>query len=206
MEWHQQTRARIMQAIAVFCGSSDGNDPVYRTLASQLGEALARRSLTLVYGGGRVGLMGAVADATLGAGGAVHGFIPASLMAKEIGHRGVTELTVVGSMHERKAAMEASADGFVVLPGGFGTLDEFCEIVTWSFLGLHRKPIGVLDGNGYYAPLLAFFDAAVAAGFIRQEHRDLLLVDDDAERLLDRMMVWQSTLVPKWSDSVPVVR
>lgn len=195
-----------MQAIAVFCGSSNGNDPIYRKAATQLGTALAQRSLTLVYGGGKVGLMGAVAEAALAAGGAVHGIMPEALLAKEIGHRGLSELTVVGSMHERKAAMAAAADGFIMLPGGFGTLDEFCEIVTWSMLGLHRKPIGVLDANGYYVPLLAFFDSAVAAGFIRQEHRDLLLVDDDADRLLDRMMAWQSTLVPKWTQSVPVAR
>jgi uncharacterized protein (TIGR00730 family) len=193
-----------MQAIAVYCGSSDGNSHVFRELATRLGVALAERHLTLIYGGGKVGLMGAVADAALAAGGTARGFIPQSLMEKEVGHQGLTELTVVGSMHERKAAMEVAADGFVVLPGGFGTLDEFCEIVTWSLLGIHRKPIGLLDANGYYAPLLAFFDRAVEAGFIRPEHRDLILVDDVPAALLDRMAAWHSTIVPKWSKPVPI--
>ncbi|MGC4106249.1 MAG: TIGR00730 family Rossman fold protein [Thermomicrobiales bacterium] len=188
-----------MTSVCVFCGSSVGNDPLYRTVSEQLGQELARRGLTLVYGGGNVGLMGAIADATLAAGGTVRGYIPRALREKEVAHLGLTELRVLGSMHERKAAMEANADGFIALPGGFGTLDELCEILTWGQLGIHRKPIGILDVDGYYAPLLAFFDGAVERGFIRPDHRSLLLADTDPAILLDRMIAWQPTIMPKWT-------
>lgn len=192
-----------MKSVCVFCGSSMGNSPAFRTIAESLGRELAHRDLTLVYGGGNVGLMGAIADATLAAGGTVRGYIPRSLMEKEVAHRDLTELEVLGSMHERKAAMEAHADAFIALPGGFGTLDELCEILTWAQLGIHRKPIGLLDIEGYFAPLLAFFDSSVERGFIRPEHRALLQADTDPISLLDRLARWQPTSVPKWT-TVPV--
>lgn len=189
-----------LRSICVFCGSSSGNEPAYRALAEELGQMLATRGLTLVYGGGNVGLMGAIADAALAAGGTVRGFIPRALMEKEVAHHHLTELGVLGSMHERKAAMEAHADAFIALPGGFGTLDELCEILTWAQLGIHRKPVGLLDVNGYFAPLLAFFDGAVTRGFIRADHRDLLLAEREPGALLDRMASWQPTIVPKWTE------
>ncbi|MGN6032822.1 MAG: TIGR00730 family Rossman fold protein [Thermomicrobiales bacterium] len=188
-----------LRSICVFCGSSTGNDPIYRTMTEQLGRELAARDLALVYGGGNVGLMGALADAVLGAGGTVRGYIPRALMEKEVAHLGLTELGVLGSMHERKAAMEAHADGFIALPGGFGTLDELCEILTWAQLGIHRKPVGLLDADGYYGSLLDFFDGAVERGFIRPDHRALLLDETDPAILLDRMIAWQPTIVPKWT-------
>jgi uncharacterized protein (TIGR00730 family) len=176
-----------------------GNSPAYRDHAERLGRALAERGLALVYGGGNVGLMGAIADAALEAGGTVRGYIPRALMEKEVAHRSLTDLAVLGSMHERKAAMETNADGFIALPGGFGTLDELCEILTWAQLGIHRKPVGMLDVDGYFEPLLGFFDKAVEHGFIRSEHRSLLLADTDPAALLDRMAAWRSTIVPKWT-------
>ncbi|MGB3327820.1 MAG: TIGR00730 family Rossman fold protein [Thermomicrobiales bacterium] len=188
-----------MQAVCVFCGSSMGNGPIFRGAAESLGRELAHRRLDLTYGGGNVGLMGAIADATLAAGGTVNGYIPRSLMEKEGAHRGLSELEVLGSMHERKAAMEAHADAFIALPGGFGTLDELCEILTWAQLGIHRKPIGLLDVDGYFDHLLAFFDASVERGFLRADHRTLLLSDTDPASLLDRMAAWQPTVAPKWT-------
>lgn len=191
-----------VKSICVFCGSSSGENPVYRETVATLGHEIARRGLTVVYGGGDVGLMGVVADAALAAGGEVIGFIPEALMQKELAHRGLTELHITGSMHERKAAMEAHADGFIALPGGFGTLDEFCEILTWAQLGIHRKPVGLLDINGFFRNLLAFFDDATAEGFIRPAHRELVLAETDPATLLERMSGWRSTIVPKWT-SVP---
>lgn len=188
-----------MKSVAVFCGSSFGNDPVYEELARALGAEIARRNLTLVFGGGRVGLMGAVADACLEAGGNVFGVIPQQLMDRELGHQGITELVVTETMHERKAAMERAADGFIALPGGFGTLDEFCEIITWSQLGIHRKPCAVLDtATGYFRDLLSFFDNAVASGFVRPEHNSAILRDTDPGRLLDAMSAWRPTYQEKW--------
>ncbi len=188
-----------MQSIAVFCGSSFGNDPVYEQSARALGEELAVRGIRLVFGGGKVGLMGAVADACLAAGGTVLGVIPQQLMDKELGHAVVTELVVTDSMHARKAAMERTADGFIALPGGFGTLDEFCEIITWAQLGIHRKPCAVLDTpNGYFRELLAFFDSAVASGFVRPEHNNAILRGTDAAELLEAMSAWQPTVREKW--------
>lgn len=193
-----------MKSVAVFCGSRTGARPVYTDLARALGTAIAGQGLTLVYGGGRVGLMGVVADAALAAGGSVIGVIPQALMDKELGHPGVTELHVTGSMHQRKARMEQEADGFIALPGGFGTLDEFCEIVTWAQLGIHRKPCGLLDTpDGFFRHLLAFFDDATAHGFISGEHRRMLLEDTDATRLLERMAAWKSTAAPKWTEPAP---
>jgi uncharacterized protein (TIGR00730 family) len=168
----------------VFCGSSAGRDPAFAAAARELGSRLAAQGRTLVYGGGRVGLMGLVADAALAGGGRVIGVIPEALAAREVAHRGLTELRVVASMHARKALMADLADAFVALPGGFGTLDELFEIVTWAQLGLHAKPLALLDVNGYFGPLAAFADRAVAEAFVRPEHRRLLVVEQSVEKLL----------------------
>ena len=176
-----------LRRVCVFCGSNTGSDAAFAAAARALGEALVRDGRHLVYGGGRVGLMGVLADAVLAGGGTVTGVIPESLAAREVAHRGLTQLRIVTSMHTRKALMSELADAFVALPGGFGTLDELFEIVTWAQLGMHTKPIGLLDVNGYYGSLLAFADRCLADGFVRPEHRDLLLVDSSAERLLARL-------------------
>lgn len=188
-----------MKSVCVFCGSSVGNDPVYSMVASKLATAIAERDIRLVYGGGRVGLMGVIADNALAAGGEVVGVIPRSLLDREIAHTGLSTLHVTGSMHERKALMERLSEGFIALPGGFGTLDEFCEIVTWPQLGYHAKPIGMLDATGYFDALRAFFDHSVASGFVREEHRRLILEAETPEELLDRMSAWQPTNVVKWT-------
>jgi len=188
-----------MKRVCVFCGSSIGSRPVYREAAQALGAALARRNLGLVYGGGKVGLMGVVADAALAAGGEVIGVIPDFLEAKEVGHRGLTELRVVGSMHERKAMMAALSDGFIALPGGYGTLEEFGEILTWAQLDLHHKPIGLLDVAGYYDPLLRLFDHAVAEGFLSPALRALVLEESDPARLLDALAAHEPRAVAKWA-------
>src|SRR5512146_1382593 len=189
-----------MKRICVFCGSSRGNRPVYLDAARATGRALAERGIELVYGGGSVGLMGAVADAVLDAGGAVTGVIPRALELRELAHRRLTTLHVVGSMHERKARMAELADGFVALPGGMGTLEELAEILTWAQLGLHARPVGLLDAGGYFGPLIAFLDHATAEGFIRPEHRRLLTVADDPAALLDRFATWQPPRVRRWID------
>jgi len=180
-----------MKRICVFCGSSPGLDPRYLEAARTLGRVLARRGLGLVYGGGSVGLMGAVADAALAAGGEVVGVIPQVLQIRELAHRSLTTLHVVGSMHERKALMAELSDGFLALPGGMGTLEELSEVLTWAQLGLHARPIGLLDVAGYYQPLADFFDRAVAAGFLRPAHRALLLIGHEPEALLDRFAAWR---------------
>jgi uncharacterized protein (TIGR00730 family) len=173
--------------VCVFCGSSPGARPEYGDAARALGALLARRGVELVWGGGNVGLMGVVADATLAAGGRAIGVIPAALAERELAHATATELHVVRTMHERKALMADLSDAFVALPGGMGTLDELFEILTWSQLGIHRKPVGLLDVAGYYAPLLAFLDSARDEGFVRPADRALLRVDADPERLLDAL-------------------
>jgi uncharacterized protein (TIGR00730 family) len=187
-----------MRTVCVYCGSSPGVNPAYVAAAGAVGRLLASSGRTLVYGGGRVGMMGAVADAALAAGGRVIGVIPRSLVEKELAHRGVTELRIVASMHERKATMADHADAFVALPGGVGTLEEIFEAWTWGQLGIHAKPYGLLDVGGFFSPLLRFLDQVVAAGFIRQEHRDMLLVDTDPAALLDRMERHRPPFVPKW--------
>jgi uncharacterized protein (TIGR00730 family) len=174
-----------MERICVYCGSSPGRDPAYREAAERFGRTLATRDLGLVFGGGHVGLMGAVADATLEAGGEAHGVIPEALEERELTHHGLTHLDVVASMHARKERMAELADGFVALPGGFGTLEELLEVLTWAQLGFHRKPCGVLNVAGYYDSLAAFFDQQVDAGFVEPDHRDMLIVADDADDLLD---------------------
>jgi uncharacterized protein (TIGR00730 family) len=190
----------VIQALCVFCGANHGRRPAYREAAHTLGELLVQRHITLVYGGGNVGLMGAVADACLASGGRVIGVIPKALAEKEIAHSGLTELRVVGSMHERKALMADLADAFLSLPGGFGTWDEFCEVLTWSQLGLQKKACAFLNIEGYYDALLSLVERAAEDGFIRPEHRELLLVDTEAERLLDRLETYQVPYVPKWVD------
>jgi len=187
-----------MRSVCVFCGSSTGTDPTYRAAAARVGGLIARRGLRLVYGGGNVGLMGVVADAALAAGGEVIGVIPEALLARELGHGGVTELRVVGSMHERKALMADLSDGFVALPGGFGTLEEFCEVLTWAQLGIHRKPCGLLDVGGYWSHLIALFDQALAEGFLQPEVRALVLEDDDPDRLLGRMARYVPPPLVSW--------
>lgn len=181
-----------LRRVCVFCGSSDGRRPAYLDVAGRLGEALAARGIGLVYGGAHVGLMGRVADACRDAGGEVTGVIPAMLVDAEVAHTGLADLRIVGSIHERKALMADLADGFVALPGGFGTLEEFSEALTWSQLGLHPvpKPCGLLDVAGFYDPLMALFDRGAEEGFIRPVHRGLVLMADDVDVLLDRLAAW----------------
>jgi len=176
-----------MASVCVFCGSSPGDDPGFLTLARDLGEMLARREMTLVYGGGRVGLMGAMADAALAAGGQVIGVIPQLLLDKEVGHRGLTQLHVVRTMAERKLLMGALSDAFLTLPGGIGTMDELFEAWTWTQLELHDKPCGLLNYGGYYDALIEFLDHAVARGFLRPQFRAELIVDTNLAKLLDRL-------------------
>jgi uncharacterized protein (TIGR00730 family) len=189
-----------VKSVCVFTGSSAGVRPAYRDAAADLGRTLAGRDLALVYGGARVGLMGVVADAALAAGGRVIGVIPEALVGKEIAHTGLTELRVVASMHARKALMNDLADAFVALPGGWGTLEEFFEVLTWAQLGLHRKPCGLLNVDGYFDGLLAFADHATAEGFVRREHRAMLTVADTAAALLDRLADERPPVVEKWLD------
>ena len=191
----------VMKSVCVFCGSSIGANDAYRDAAIELGVLLAERGLRLVYGGGKVGLMGVVADAALAAGGEVLGIIPESLMLKEVGHGSLTELVVTTTMHERKAAMADAADAFVALPGGFGTFDELCEILTWGQLGIHQKPIGLLNTRGFFDQLTTFFDFVMDEGFLRPQHRSLLLEETDPAMLLDRMLAWTPTNVAKWADT-----
>ena len=187
-----------IRRLCVFCGSSPGTRPEYTEAARALGALLAERGIGLVYGGGRVGLMGTVADAVLAGGGEVVGVIPEALMAREVGHTGLTELHVVRSMHERKALMAELADAFVALPGGFGTWEEFCEVLTWSQLGLHAKPFGLLDVAGYYAPFVALCDHAVAEGFVRPQHRALVLEAGEPGEMLARLEAFRPPVVEKW--------
>ena len=181
-----------LRSICVFCGASSGNDPRYAAAAAAVGERLARRGIQLVYGGGRLGLMGAVADGALAAGGRVVGVIPRGLVDRELAHTGVSELRVVETLHQRKAVMAELSDGFIALPGGLGTLEELAEVLSWAQLDLHAKPIGLLDVGGYFAPFEAFLDHAVAEGFIAERHRRLLLIDDDLDRLLAAFAGWRA--------------
>ena len=184
--------------ICVFCGSNLGITPSYRDATAVMGQLLADRGIELVYGGGNIGLMGILADTVLSAGGRVIGVIPESLLAKEVGHAGLTDLRVVQSMHERKALMADLSDGFIAMPGGFGTFEEFCEVVTWSQLGLQSKPCGLLNVENYFAPLLELFDHAVREGFLHEENRRLVLDDDDPSRLLEKMAEFRPQPVAKW--------
>lgn len=191
-----------MKAICVYCGASPGIDPGFMALANRVGGLLAEHGIKVVYGGGRVGLMGALADGALAAGGSVTGVMPKGLFEREVAHRNLSELRVVASMHERKALMADLADGFITLPGGFGTLDELCEMITWTQLGIHNKPIGIVNHAGFYDPLLAMFDRSVANGFIRQAFRDRLLVEVFPEVLLTRMRSYTAPTASRWSDDV----
>lgn len=184
--------------ICVFCGSSPGRLPEYRVAAELLAKVLVRRNIGLVYGGGNTGLMGVIANAVLQAGGEVVGIMPRSMVEREKAHAGLTELRVVASMHERKAAMYELADGFIALPGGFGTFEEFCEVLTWTQLGLQRKPCGVLNVAGFYDGLLAFFDHARDEAFVKPAHRTMIVSSDVCEELLDRMLSTELPSVQKW--------
>lgn len=187
-----------MQRICVFCGSSIGSQSIYQQAAQALAETLVRHQIELVYGGGKVGLMGVVADAVLAAGGKAIGVIPKALATKEIAHAGLTHLHLVESMHERKALMADLADGFIALPGGFGTFEEFCEVLTWTQLGLHQKPCGLLNVAGFYNPLLTLFDHATAEQFVRPVHRSIVLSSDNPDQLLEQLAAFQPTTADKW--------
>jgi uncharacterized protein (TIGR00730 family) len=189
-----------LKSVCVFCGASPGARPIYREAAENLGRSLAERGLTLVYGGGAVGLMGVVADAALAAGGEVIGIIPQSLERAEIGHKGLTRLEVVDGMHARKARMAELADAFISLPGGLGTLEELFEVWTWGQLGYHAKPLGLLEVDGFYSRLTDFLDHLVAERFVREQHRAILQISQSPDELLDLMDAWQPTAAPKWVD------
>jgi len=187
-----------VRRVCVYAGSNPGHDPVYAQAARGLATVLAERGIGVVYGGGKVGLMGVIADTALAAGGEVIGVMPQALIDREIGHRGLTELKVVGSMHERKALMAELADAFVAVPGGIGTLEELIEVYTWSQLGIHDKACGVLNVDGYYDGLVTWLDDAVAAGFLRPQHRAVLSVAEDPAELLDRLAAFEPPRVGKW--------
>lgn len=187
-----------MKRICVFCGSSTGARAAYGDAARRLGACLAAHGIGLVYGGASVGTMGIIADSVLQAGGDVVGVIPRALETRELAHRGLTQLHVVESMHERKALMANLADAFIALPGGLGTMDEFCEILTWAQLGLHAKPCALLNVENYYDRLIAFFDHAVGEGFLPAAHRRMIVVAEDASALLDAMQSWRPVQVQKW--------
>jgi len=187
--------------VCVFCGSSPGADPAFADAAESLGRELARRGIRLVYGGGRVGLMGVLAESALRSGGEVHGVITRALRDKEVAHLGLTTLRIVATMHERKAAMADEAEAFVMLPGGFGTLDEFFEALTWTQLGIHAKPCGILNVGGFFDPLLELFEAATRQRFIRAEHRDMVVVEADPVSMIERLAAWVPVTAGKWLDS-----
>jgi uncharacterized protein (TIGR00730 family) len=188
----------VIRSLCVFCGSNRGSDPAYANVARDFGVLLAKSNIALVYGGGHVGLMGIVADAVLAGGGKAIGVIPRMLWDREVGHRNLTELHVVETMHDRKAMMASLSDAFVALPGGLGTLEEIFEVWTWAQLGIHRKPLGFLDANSFYAPLLTFLDRAVDAQFIRAQYRSLAIVDVDPASLLRRLSEYEPPVVETW--------
>jgi uncharacterized protein (TIGR00730 family) len=187
-----------VKRVCVYCGSSEGRDPRYREAAVRVGRSLAQRGLGLVYGGGGIGLMRVVADAVMDHGGSVIGVIPHGLAAREVAHRGVTEMRVVPSMHARKALMAELADAFLTLPGGFGTFEELFESVTWAQLGIHKKPLGLLNVAGYFDHLVKFVDHAVAQGFVPAAGRSLFVVGDEPEALLDRLAAYEAPAGPAW--------
>lgn len=187
-----------MKNITVFCGSSFGTDSIYKEQAFLLGQTLAKQDIQLIYGGADVGLMGAIADGTLSENGKVTGVLPHFLQSKEIAHKNLTELIIVETMHERKTKMNELCDGVLVLPGGYGTLEEFFEMITWAQLGLHKKPIGVLNIDGFYDDLINLVQNMVNKGFLKQINRDMLLVSDDIDDLLEKMRDYQAPTIGKW--------
>ena len=187
----------MIKRVCVFCGSSPGARPAYASAAAALAQSLVARGITIVYGGGNVGLMGILADTARAAGGEVIGVIPRGLVAKELAHAGLTDLLVVESMHERKALMADLSDAFIAMPGGYGTFEEFCEILTWTQLGLQRKPCGILNVEGYYDPLLQMFDHAVAEQFVKPVHREMFIADAKPESLVERLIEYQVPMVDK---------
>src|SRR4051812_16279658 len=191
---------RAVKRVCVYLGSSPGGDPAYTDAVAGLARALAARGLGVVYGGGDVGLMGVLADTALAEGAEVIGVIPEGLLAREVGHRGLADLRIVADMHERKALMADLADAFVAAPGGVGTLEELVEVYTWSQLGIHAKPVGLLDTNGYWAPLAAWLDHAVEQRFLKPEHRAMLLSAPEPAELLDLLAAWSPPTVTKWLD------
>jgi uncharacterized protein (TIGR00730 family) len=197
-ETARRERSFSVESVCVFCGSSDGARPAYARVAEVLGAEVARRRMRLVYGGGKVGLMGALADATLAAGGEVVGVMPEALLEKEIGHGGLTDLRVVGSMHERKKLMAELADGFVALPGGYGTLEEFLEVLSWAQLSYHEKPCALLDVGGFFGSLRDLFDRAEEEGFVHPDHRAIVLTGEDPAGLLDAMERYSPPATKKW--------
>lgn len=190
-----------LRSVCVFCGSAVGDDVRFAEAARDFGGRVARGGLRLVYGGGSVGLMGVLADAALSAGGTVSGVIPRTLFEREVGHRGLSELHIVETMHERKALMAQQSDAFIALPGGVGTLEELFEVWTWALLGVHGKPCALLNVAGYFDPLLVFIDRMIQQGFLLAQYRELLLVDDDAARLLERLPQFRPPPTPKWLDA-----
>jgi len=187
-----------MRSVCVFCGSNPGHDPVYAAGARAMGAEIAKRGLTLVYGGGAVGLMGIVANAALDAGGEVHGVIPKALRDKEIGHIGLTRLEIVDTMHTRKARMAELSDGFIAMPGGIGTFEELFEIWTWGQLGIHAKPLALLNVAGFYDPLAVFLDRTTEEGFLKPNHRAMVMTDTEPATLLDRMQAYVPAATYKW--------
>jgi len=188
----------MIKRVCVFCGSSKGFRPAYVEAAHDMANVLVRRGAGLVYGGGCVGLMGELADTVMAGGGEVIGVIPQALVAREVGHRGITQLLIVRSMHERKSKMMELADAFVAMPGGFGTFEEFCEVITWAQLGLHQKPCGLLNVEGYYDSLLNLFNKGVDDGFIHPSTRELVLDATDPDVLLDKLSYYKPPIVEKW--------
>jgi uncharacterized protein (TIGR00730 family) len=189
-----------IRSVCVYCGSSPGRDAAFVQSAEDLGRLLADRRITLVYGGGHVGLMGAIADATMAAGGQVHGVITRALERKEVAHQGLGRLQITESMHDRKAAMAEASDGFIMLPGGLGTLEEFFEAATWTQLGIQSKPCGVLNVGGYFDPLIDLLNQFVEQRFLRPEHRDQIVVDPEPEALVEALFAWEPVVVDKWLD------
>jgi len=197
----EQSSLRRVERICVFCGASPGARPAYRATAAELARLLASDGIGVVYGGGGVGLMGALADAVIEAGGNLTGVIPRALVDREIAHRGVMDMRVVGSMHERKALMAELSGAFIALPGGIGTLEELFEVYTWAQLGLHRKPCALLNVDGYYDGIADFLTHAVEERFLREEHRELLIVETEPAALLERLRAFQpDATIPKWID------
>lgn len=189
---------KIMKSITVFCGSSAGTDSIFMEQAFQLGKTLGENNIGLIYGGAKVGLMGAVADGALSAGGSVTGVLPDFLKSKEIAHTGLTELLIVDSMHTRKTKMNELCEGVITLPGGYGTMEEFFEMLTWAQLGLHKKPIGILNTNGYYDAMITLVQTMVEKGFLKEINQDMILISDDIDTLLDKMKNYVPPAVGKW--------